>query len=199
MNQLKFNLVMLLSLLSMHGHAETTLYQIVSPTGDTLLIHQLNNQEIWGSFIITDAIADSFNDDELIVMQIDHFQPIKLEHQKLCGGGKGDEQTVSFAYEQDTQTESWLFKSVMPPENSGLTLFGSDAEKFERMRADRRPEVVDFPIEGELAITGLMSQMVHATHITFRYTTEIGEVRSAEFDLSEHPFSIKKPYQAITQ
>jgi hypothetical protein len=199
MNQLKFNLVMLLSLVSMHSHAQTTLYQLVSPTGDTLLIHRLNNQEIWGSFIITDAIADSFNDDELIVMQVDHFQPIKLEHQKRCGGGKGDEQTVSFAYEQNAQATSWLFKEVMKPQHSGLNLFGSDTEQFERMRADRRPEVVDFPIEGELAITGLMSQMVHATHITFRYTTEIGEVRSAEFDLSEHPISIKKPYQAVTQ
>ena len=43
---------------------------ISSETGDTLMIHRLKNGEVWGSLLITDRVADSFAENELIVMQI---------------------------------------------------------------------------------------------------------------------------------
>ncbi len=163
--------------------AQTTLIELVSDSGDIMMIHRLNDGELWGSFIITDQVADSFADNELIVLQIDQNKPIKLEHQKLCGGGKGDQQKVTFGFEHDPEQGQWLFNQVKQNKPDILKIAGWDDDSYQHMRADRRPEVVDFPILGELAIDSLWQQFKQGDDIIFRYTTESGETRQAEFHL----------------
>jgi hypothetical protein len=127
-----------------------------SATGDTLMFHRLNNGEIWGSFLITDQVATSFAEHELIVMQIDQNQPIKLDQAKRCGGGKGDtSQQVAYSFETKASQEKWQFNQVEAVKPDIIKLAGWDKEIFQHMRSDRRPEVVDFPIRASLAIDNL--------------------------------------------
>lgn len=163
--------------------AQTTLIEQVSETGDILMVHRLNDGELWASFIITDQVADSFADNELIVVQIDQNKPIKLEHQKLCGGGKGDQQKVTFGFEYDAEQTQWQFSQVKQHKADLVKLAGWDHDSYLHMRADRRPEVVDFAIQGELAVESLLQQFQQGSLITFRYTTESGETRQAELHL----------------
>ncbi|MBE0438403.1 MAG: hypothetical protein IBX57_01370 [Gammaproteobacteria bacterium] len=165
--------------------AQITLIELVSDTGDILMIHRLNDGELWGSFIITDQVADSFADNELIVLQIDQNKPIKLEHQKVCGGGKADQQQVMFGFDYDPEQIQWLFSQVKQNNPDILKLAGWDHDSYDHMRADRRPEVVDFAIQGELAVASLLQQFQQGSLITFRYTTESGETRQAEFHLQQ--------------
>jgi hypothetical protein len=155
-----------------------------SPTGDTLMLHRLNNGEIWGSFLITDQVAASFAEHELIVMQIDQNQPIKLDQAKRCGGGKGDtSQQVAYSFETEATQEKWQFNQVEAVKPDIIKLAGWDKEIFQHMRSDRRPEVVDFPIRASLAIDNLWQQFTHGDVIVFRYVTNAAETRQAEFDL----------------
>lgn len=170
--------------------AQTTLIELMSDTGDILMIHRLNDGELWGSFIITDQVVDSFADNELIVLQIDQNKPVKLEHQKLCGGGKGDQQKVTFGFERDAELTQWQFSQVKPNKPDILKLAGWDNDNYHHMRADRRPEVVDFPIQGELAVASLLREFKQGEHIIFRYTTESGETRKAVFLLGDFKNSL---------
>lgn len=163
--------------------AQTTLVELSSDSGDSLMIHRLNDGELWGSFIITDQVADSFADSELIVLQIDQNKPIKLEHQKMCGGGKSEQQQVSFTFAHDVEQTQWLFSHTQQNKPDILKLAGWDQDSYHHMRSDRRPEVVDFPIQGELAIESLWLQVKNGEQMTFRYTTESGETRQAKFNL----------------
>tara|TARA_R110001606_G_scaffold346892_3_gene495941 strand:- start:52166 stop:52732 length:567 start_codon:yes stop_codon:yes gene_type:complete len=154
-----------------------------SDTGDTLMFHRLNNDEIWGSFIITDQVVDSFADNELIVLQVDQNKPIKLDHQKQCGGGLGEKQQVGFSFDTKPNHNQWQFNQVTLDNPDILKLAGWDKDSFHHMRSDRRPEVVDFPIQGELAIDSLLHQFKQGERVVFRYTTESGQTRQAEFNL----------------
>jgi len=174
-------LVMLGSACSIQASESVT---ITSETGDILMIHHLNNGEVWGSLMITDQIPDSFSDSELIVLQVDQHQPIKLDAQKLCGGGKGEKQKVSYDFLSETNTEEWQFSSVEATKPDAIKLFGWDKDTYQHMRSDRRPEVVDFPIMSSIAIQSLRQQFQQGEEVTFRYTTDAGEIRQAHFELS---------------
>lgn len=155
-----------------------------SASGDTLMFHRLNNGEIWGSFLITDQVATSFAEHELIVMQIDQNQPIKLDQAKRCGGGKGDtSQQVAYSFDTEASQDKWQFSEVKGVKPDILKLAGWDKGIFQHMRSDRRPEVVDFPIRGSLAIDSLWRQVTEGDVIVFRYVTDGAETRQAEFDL----------------
>lgn len=155
-----------------------------SATGDTLMFHRLNNGEIWGSFMITDQVAASFADHELIVMQIDHNQPIKLDQAKHCGGGKGEfSQQVGYSFATEPTQDKWQFNQVEAVKPDFLKLAGWDKEIYQHMQSDRRPEVVDFPIRGSLALASLWQQFTQGNIIVFRYVTDAEETRQAEFDL----------------
>jgi len=155
-----------------------------SNTGDTLMFHQLKNGEIWGSFMITDQVAASFADHELIVMQIDHNQPIKLDQAKRCGGGKAElSQQVTYSFETKPSQEKWQFSQVEAVKPDILKLADWDKDTYQHMRSDRRPEVVDFPLRGSLAIDSLWQQLIQGNVIVFRYVTDAAETRQAEFNL----------------
>tara|TARA_R110002050_G_scaffold269917_2_gene412511 strand:- start:46473 stop:47057 length:585 start_codon:yes stop_codon:yes gene_type:complete len=155
-----------------------------SDTGDTLMFHQLNNGEIWGSFMITDHVAASFADHELIVMQIDQNQPIKLDQTKRCGGGKAEmSQKVSYSFETQASRTDWQFNRVEAAKPDILKLTGWDKDIYQHMRSDRRPEVVDFPIRGSLALDSLWQQFSQGHVIVFRYVTDDAETRQAKFEL----------------
>lgn len=156
---------------------------LVSKTGDTLMIHRLNNGELWGSFIITDQIVDSFANNELIILQVDQHKPIKLDYQKQCGGGLREQQKVRFLFDSKTDNTQWHFSQVTTDKPDILKLVGWDSDSFHHMRSDRRPEVVDFPIRGEQAIDSLWQQFMQGEIVIFRYTTELGQTRQAEFNL----------------
>ncbi len=155
-----------------------------SDTGDTLMFHSLNSGEIWGSLLITDQVAASFAEHELIVMQIDQNQPIKLDQTKSCGGAKGDaSQQVSYAFEAGVSQDKWQFNQVEAAKPDILKLAGWDKDTYQHMRSDRRPEVVDFPIRGSLAIDSLWQQFSQGKVIVFRYVTDAAEMRQAKFNL----------------
>lgn len=155
-----------------------------SATGDTLMFHRLNNGEIWGSFLITDQVATSFADHELIVMQIDQNQPIKLDQAKRCGGGKAaTSQQVGYSFATEPTQDKWQFNQVEAVKPDFLKLAGWDKEIYQHMQSDRRPEVVDFPIRGSLALASLWQQFTQGNIIVFRYVTDGAETRQAEFDL----------------
>lgn len=158
---------------------------IESDTGDTLMFHRLNNGEIWGSFVITDQTAASFADNELIVLQIDKNQPIKLDKDKSCGGAKSETvQKVTYSFETQKPQAEWQFNQVEAAKPDILKLAGWDKDTYQHMPSDRRPEVVDFPIQASLAIDGLWQQFTQGNVIVFRYVTDDAETRQAEFKLS---------------
>lgn len=173
-------LVMLGTALSIQANDSVT---ISSDTGDTLMIHRLDNGELWGSFMITDQVSDSFSDSELIVLQVDQHQPIKLDHQKLCSSPARDEQKVDYTFQAETSTEEWQFSRVATTQPDILKLTGWDKDTYQHMRSDRRPEVVDFPIQTPIAIDSLGPQIRQGNVIVFRYVTSADEARQAEFEL----------------
>jgi hypothetical protein len=159
-----------------------------SETGDTLMIHRLNNGEIWGSLIITDQVADNFSASELIVLQVDQYKPIKLDHEKRCGTPAGAAQKVDYVFQTESSTDQqWQFSQVESAQTDILKLTGWDKDIYEHMRSDRRPNVVDFPIQGPIALDSLWQQFQQGKNITFLYTTDADEPREALFNLaSEH-------------
>ena len=182
MTQLKIIMIIWLScILPVQASESVT---ISSETGDTLMIHRLKNGELWGSFMITDQVADSFAENELIVMQIDQHQPIKLDHQKLCGSPARDAQKVSYTFESEAEEELWQFSSVATSQPDILKLTGWDKETYQHMKSDRRPEVVDFPIQGPIAIESLWQQFKQGKQVVFRYMTDVEESRQALFKLN---------------
>ena len=155
-----------------------------SETGDILMIHRLSDGEIWGSFMITDQVVEDFADYELIVLQVDQHQPIKMDHQKLCGSPARAEQKVDYNFQVENEAEQWQFSQVSATRPDILKLTGWDKEEYQHTKADRRPNVVDFPIHGPVAVASLWMQFQQGNNVVFRYTTESGEVRQAQFDLA---------------
>ncbi|NQZ52716.1 MAG: hypothetical protein HRT93_00545 [Piscirickettsiaceae bacterium] len=165
---------------------------ISSDTGDTLMIHRLNDGELWGSFMITDQIADNFADYEMIVLQVDQHKPIKMDHQKLCGSPARAEQKVNYTFDTEATTEQWLFSQVTTPQPDILKLTGWDKEEYQHTKSDRRPNVVDFPILGPIALPTLSAQFQQGDIVIFRYTTDADEVRQARFELQNEREAIKR-------
>jgi hypothetical protein len=156
-----------------------------SDSGDTLMIHRLNNGEIWGSLIITDQVPDSFADHELIVLQVDQHKPIKLEQEKRCGTPIGEKQKVDYVFQTEPSTDQkWQFSEVEAAPTDILRLTGWDKDIYHHMKSDRRPEVVDFPIQGTIAIESLWQQFQQGKKVVFRYTTDADEPREAIFNLA---------------
>jgi len=156
-----------------------------SETGDILMIHQFENGELWGSFMLTDKVADSFADHELIVLQIDKQQPVKLEGKRSCGGAAGEKQTVSYDFlaDEDSTEVNWQFSHSKIAKQDVFTLLGEDNETYQTLSSDRRPEVVDFPIRASVGLASIFMQFKLGKTVSFRYTTEADEQREANFDL----------------
>ena len=156
-----------------------------SKTGDTLMIHQFKNGELWGRFILTDNVSDSFADHELIVLQIDNHQPVKLEGKRSCGGAAGEKQTVSYDFLADNNTEvtSWQFSHSKVAKQDLFALLDEDIVTYQTLSSDRRPEVVDFPIRASVGIATIFDQLKQGETISFRYTTQADEQRQASFNL----------------
>jgi hypothetical protein len=157
---------------------------LLSETGDRLMIHQLNNGELWGSFIVTDRIVDSFAEHEMIVMQLDQLKPINLQGKRSCGGAAGKPPTVDYHYaavEQD-----WLFNRTTR-QSAGSDIFAAigfeDQHAYRNLTVDRRYELVDFPIQAAVGLPELFQQFQSAQSIIFRYTTQAFEQRLAEFNI----------------
>ena len=181
-------MIMFASALSVQASETITLS---SETGDTLMIHRLNNGELWGSFMITDQVADSFSDSELIVLQVDQHQPIKMDHHKLCGSPARAEQKVNYTFGTET-TEEWLFSQVVETKPDILRLTGWDKEEYQHTKSDRRPTVVDFPIFGPIALPTLLAQFQQGDMVVFRYTTDADEVRQAQFEIQNEREAISR-------
>ena len=183
MNVLKLlSLGLLLSILSVQANESIT---VSSETGDTLMIHRLNNGEIWGSLIITDQVPDSFAKYELIVLQVDQLKPIKLDHEKRCNTPAGKTQKVDYVFQTEQSTDQeWQFSQVETAQTDILKLTGWDKEFYHHMKSDRRPEVVDFPIQGPIALESLWQQFQQGEKVIFHYTTDADEPREAIFDLT---------------
>ncbi len=156
-----------------------------SETGDTLMIHEFKNGELWGSFMLTDKVSESFADHELIVLQVDKHQPVKLEGKRSCGGAAGGKQTISYDFlsDDDANTANWQFSHSEVAKQDIFALIGDESETYQTLSSDRRPEVVDFPIRASVGLTSLFSQMKQGKTVLFRYTTEADEQREAKFDL----------------
>ncbi len=151
-----------------------------SKAGDTLMIHRLNNGELWGSFMLTDNVIESFADHELILMQLDQKQPIKLQGKRSCGGAAGKPQAVDYQFESSQQ--SWLFNGTADNTSDVFEVLGWDEpQPYKTLLSDRRLEVVDFPIQASVGLTGLLQQFQLAENILFRYSTQADEQRQALF------------------
>ncbi len=162
--------------------ADETLVDFKNETGDSLLIHKLSDGEIWASFMLTDQVVDSFADHELIILQVDNFKPIKLEHQKSCGGAARSTQQVDYFVNNSTNG-AWELSPPKQYKAEPLDFIGLETDRFHHMRSDRRPEVVDFALQGELAESTLWQQFKQGDRVIFHYTTSEGESRKAVFDL----------------
>lgn len=183
------SLALLLSILSVQANESII---VPSATGDTLMIHRLNNGEIWGSLLITDQVPDSFSDSELIVLQVDQHKPIKLDQEKRCGTPAGEAQRVDYVFQTGESTEQqWQFSQVETAQADILKLTGWDKETYHHMKSDRRPNVVDFPIQGAIALDSLWQQFQQGQQLIFLYTTDADEPREALFDLAPQREQIK--------
>jgi len=179
------SLVLLSSFLAFNAHASESV-TFSSPSGDTLMVHQLKNGEVWGSLLITDQVSDSFADHELIILQVDKHQPIKLDQEKRCATPAGKPQKVGYSFDAEDSAGGWSFSQIEPNQTDEelIKLFGWDKGTYQHMKSDRRPEVVDFPIKANLALESLGQQFKSGEKVIFRYTTSAEESRQASFDLS---------------
>ncbi len=186
-----FSLVLAISVANVSAQTMESIV-LSSETGDTLMIHRLNDGELWGSFMITDQLADNFADYEMIVLQVDQHQPIKMDHHKLCGSPARAEQKVDYTFQTEATTEEWLFSQVVSTQPDILKLTGWDKKEYQHTKSDRRPTVVDFPIHGPIALPTLWSQFQRGESVVFRYTTDADEVRQAQFDLQPEREAISR-------
>lgn len=173
----------LMFIISSVTFADTVILQ--SETGDILMIHQFKNGELWGSFRLTDKVSESFADHELIVLQVDKHQPVKLEGKRSCGGAAGEKQTISYDFLADEKTDvaNWQFSHSETSKQDVFALLGDDKKTYKTLSSDRRPEVVDFPIRASVGLPSLLSQVKQGKIMSFLYTTEADEQREAKFDL----------------
>lgn len=171
-----------LLLLSFAAPAQTTAIEIRHSNGDLLTIQRLANGEVWGSLFLSDRMTASFASHELIVLQVDAHQPIKLAQGfRSCGAPAPQAQQVVYQFEQ--RETAWALSGTAPARTGVLKLLGWDQDQYQTLHADRRPEVVDFPIDpGEI----LSRQLGSAAQIHFRYVTDKGEQRASLFQLAPH-------------
>ncbi len=163
--------------------AQTTAMELKHDNGDVLSIQKLANGEVWGSLFLSDRMVASFAPNELIVLQVDGHKPIKLEQgYRSCGAPAPKPQQVVYQFEQSAQAD-WSFSGQVQPEKDVLKLFGWDDHQFNQLSADRRPEVVDFPLDPQAVLS---MQLTSAKQISFRYVTSIGEQRQTIFHLAPH-------------
>ncbi|WP_297809164.1 hypothetical protein [uncultured Methylophaga sp.] len=164
--------------------AQTTAIEIRHNNGDLLTIQRLANGEVWGSLFLSDRTTASFASHELIVLQVDKHQPIKLQQGfRSCGAPAPKSQQVVYQFEQSES--DWAFSGSRGDGDKPdvLKLLGWDADQYAELAADRRPEVVDFPLDpGE----HLTLQMQGAQQLNFRYVTSRGEQRETIFHLAPH-------------
>ncbi len=173
--------ILLLSV-SLHAVAETTAMELRHANGDVLTIQRLDNGEVWGSFFLSDRLIASFASHELIVLQVDGYKPVKLEQGlRSCGAPAPKAQQVVYQFEQ--QEQEYAFSGSTAPKTDVLKLLGWDQDQYNKLSADRRPEVVDFPISRD---DELASQLAGAGQISFRYVTDSGEQRETVFHLAPH-------------
>jgi hypothetical protein len=156
-----------------------------SESGDTLMIHQFKNGELWGSFMPTDQVAESFAEHELILLQVDEQQPIQLEGKRSCGGAAGEKQQFSYDFTKEKNADeiSWQFSRSSAAKQDVFALLGDNQKSYQILSVDRRPEVVDFPIRASVGLPILFRQIKRGETISFRYTTEADEQRLAVFNL----------------
>ncbi len=175
------NLALLLGAFSVQASESISL---PSESGDTLMIHRLNNGEIWGSLLITDQVPDSFSGSELIVLQVDQHKPIKLDQEKRCGTPAGAAQKVDYVFQtEQASDQQWQFSKIETAQTDIIKLAGWDNGTYQHMKSDRRPEVVDFPIQGPIALNSLWQQFQQGEKVIFHYTTDADEPREAVFNL----------------
>jgi len=175
--------VLLLLLLGQPVLAQTTAMELRHNNGDVLSIQKLQNGEVWGSLFLSDRMTASFALHELIVLQVDEHKPIKLEQgYRSCGAPAPKPQQVIYQFEQSNQA-NWSLADAVQSKPNVLKLLGWDNEQFIKLEADRRLEVVDFPLDPD---TFLTQQLVNPTQISFRYVTTLGEQRQTVFHLAPH-------------
>lgn len=163
--------------------AETTAMELRHSNGDQLTIQRLANGELWGSFFLTDTMTASFASNELIVVQVDSLKPLKLTQGfRSCGAPAPKAQQVVYQFEQQAADE-WAFSGQQGNKTDVLKLLGWDAAEYDQLAADRRPEVVDFPLDPGETLT---LQLAQADVVSFRYVTSSGEQRETVFDLAPH-------------
>lgn len=163
--------------------AQTTAMELKHDNGDVLSIQKLANGEVWGSLFLSDRMVASFAPNELIVLQVDGHKPIKLaQGYRSCGAPAPKPQQVVYQFEQSAQAD-WSFSGQVQPEKDVLKLLGWDDHQFNQLSADRRPEVVDFPLDPQAVLS---MQLTSAKQISFRYVTSIGEQRQTIFHLAPH-------------
>lgn len=163
--------------------AQTTAMELRHNNGDQLTIQRLANGELWGSLFLTDTMTASFASNELIVVQVDSFKPLKLTQGfRSCGAPAPKPQQVVYQFEQQAN-DDWAFSGQQANKPDVLKLLGWDAASYDQLLADRRPEVVDFPLDQGEALT---LQLSNAGQISFRYVTTTGEQRETVFHLAPH-------------
>jgi hypothetical protein len=87
-----------------------------------------------------------------------------------------------YQFEQQAN-DDWAFSGQQARKPDVLKLLGWDASHYDQLLADRRPEVVDFPLDQGEALT---LQLTNAGQISFRYVTSSGEQRETVFHLAPH-------------
>lgn len=175
--------VLFVMLLAQPVLAQTTAMELKHNNGDVLSIQKLQNGEVWGSLFLSDQMTASFAMNELIVLQVDEHKPIKLEQgYRSCGAPAPKPQQVIYQFEQSEHAD-WSLSAAAQPEPDVLKLLGWDNDQFIRLEADRRLEVVDFPLDPDTLLT---QQLVNPTQISFRYVTTQGEQRQTIFHLAPH-------------
>lgn len=163
--------------------AETTAMELRHNNGDQLTIQRLANGELWGSLFLTDTMTASFASNELIVVQVDSFKPLKLTQGfRSCGAPAPKAQQVVYQFEQQAD-DGWAFSGQQANKTNVLKLLGWDSANYEQLGSDRRPEVVDFPLDPGESLT---LQLSNAGQISFRYVTTSGEQRETVFHLAPH-------------
>ncbi len=179
---MKAMILTLFLLLGQSVTAQTTAIEIRHENGDLLTIQRLADGEVWGSLFLSDRMTASFASHELIVLQLDGHQPIKLQQGfRSCGAPAPKPQQVVYQFEQSAS--EWALSGNGQPQTDVLKLLGWDRDQYQTLHADRRPEVVDFPIDpGE----SLSQQLSTSGQISFRYVTDRGEQRESIFQLAPH-------------
>ncbi len=107
--------------------ADTVLLK--SETGDNLMLHKLNSDQLWATFQITDQVLESFALQELIVLQVDQNKPVKLQQsKKVCGApAPKNKQTLAYAFEPASSvTGEWAFSEAHTAPQRVLKVFGWD-------------------------------------------------------------------------